>query len=532
MNQKRFPIVAAGLIASALIAACSAPGATGTGSTQGTSSRQTTGRRITVETGTISNHIIGTGTVVARATAQLAFSHSGTVKTVNVKIGDSVKAGQVLASIDTTDLELAAKSQYANYISALAAYSQTIQGPTDSDLAAAKAGIIAAQEAYSTTLQGSTDSALNSAYAAYNSAKAALDQLSAPPTQYDVASAEASMLNAKAALDSAQAAYDTAKKRDPAGIGGSSAGLSLQQATNNYNSAKAAYDKLFQPATASSLAQAKSQIASAQNNLTNLQPSAEKIASARQAMENAQSKLAGLTPTDSTVLQAKAKLEQASISLQQAQKAVEDSTIKSPFDGIVATVNADVGDSANSGTAVEVADFIVPQFQVNVDEADLGNVKVGADATVQLQTYPNVAIPAKVERVDSTGTTSGNIVTFKVYLSIGKAQLPDGTAPTILLGMSGTSQIVTQKADNATLVPNAALVVDAQTKALSVNKLNPDGTVTNTPITVGFRGTDNVQALSGVKPGDVLIEAGVAPVTTNGGGPGGGGPGGGGPGGN
>jgi len=452
------------------------------------------------------------------------------VKTVNVKIGDAVKAGQVLATIDTTDLELSAKSQYASYINALAAYSQTVQGPTNSDLQAAKSGVIAAQEAYSTSLQGATSADLNSAYVAYQSAQAALNQLTVPPTQYDTASAEAAMLNAKAALDSAQASYDSAYKRDPAGIGGSSAGLNLQQATNNYASAKAAYDKLFQPATANTIASAKAQIASAQSNLSNLQPTAEKIASAKQALDTAQSKLDSLTPTDVVILQAKAKLDQAAIAYQQSEKAVTDATIKSPFDGMIATVSIDVGDSTGAGTAIEVADFTVPQFQVNVDEADLGNVKVGADATVQLQTYPNVAIPAKVETVDSTGTTSGNIVTFKVYLSIGKAQLPDGTVPTILLGMSGTSQIVTQKADNATLVPNNALIVDAQTKAFSVNKLNADGTVTVTPITVGFRGTDSVQALTGVKPGDVLVLPGAAGVNTNGGfgGAGGGRPGGGG----
>ncbi|HEY3289591.1 MAG TPA: HlyD family efflux transporter periplasmic adaptor subunit [Anaerolineae bacterium] len=522
MNQKKPIIIALGLLASAaLVAACSAPGTTGS-TTQSSRNGQTTGQRITVQTGSISNHIIGTGTVVARASAQLAFSHSGTVKTVNVKIGDSVKAGQALASLDTTDLELTAKSQYASYISALASYSQTVKGPSSTDLAAAQAGVIAAQEAYSTSLKGSTALQLNSAYASIKSAQTALDQLSNPPTQYDVASAEAAMLNAKAAVEQAQAAYDTAYQRNPAGIGGTSAGLNLQQATNNYNSAKAAYDKLFQPATASSVASARAQVASAQSNLDNLQPTAQKIAQAKQALDDAQSKLANLMPTDEAILMAKAKLDQAQIAYQQAQKAITDATIKSPYDGMVALVNIDPGDTVGSSTAIEVADFTVPQFQVNVDEADLGNVKVGEDAVVQLQTYPNLQIPAKVEQVDASGTTAGSIVTFKVYLSVSKAQLPDGTAPVILLGMSGTSQIVTQKADNATLVPNKALIVDAQTKAFSVNKLNADGSVTVTPITVGFRGTDSVQALTGVNPGDVLVIPTTSVNTNPGFGPGGG----------
>jgi HlyD family secretion protein len=530
MNQKKLPVIAVGLLISAVLAAaCSAPGATGTTGAV-SKSAQSTGQRVTLKSGSISNHIIGTGTVVARATANLAFAHSGTVKTVNVKIGDMVKAGEVLATIDTTDLELTAKQQYAGLVSAQASYTQTIKGPTDTDLKAAQSGIIAAQEAYSQSLQGATGADLNSAYSSYKSAQAAFDQLSVPPTQYDTASAEASMLNAKAAVDSAQAAYDSTYKRNPAGIGGTSASLNLEQATNNYNSAKAAYDKLFQAPTAKDIASAKSQVASAASSLSNLQPTAEKIASAKQALAQAQSKLDTLTPTEETILQAKAKLDQASLSYQQAQKAIADSAIKAPFDGMVSVISIDVGDSAGSGTAIDIADFTVPQFQVNVDEADLGNVKVGADAIVQLQTYPNVSIPAKVESIDAAGTTSGNIVTFKVYLSIGKAQLADGTAPVVLLGMSGTSQIVTQKADNATLVPNNALVVDTQTKTYSVLKVNPDGTTTSTPITIGFRGTDSVQALTGVAPGDVLAIPSSSTTTT--GNPGFGGAGGGRPGGN
>ncbi|MCL4506880.1 MAG: efflux RND transporter periplasmic adaptor subunit [Chloroflexi bacterium] len=526
MNQKKLPIIAAGLlVTTALVAACAAPGST---NTQRTGNGQGTGQRVKVTSGTISNHIIGTGTVVARSTAQLAFSHSGTVKTVNVKVGDQVKAGQVLATIDTSDLELTARQQYANYINAQASYSQTIAGPTPENLQAAQAAVISAQAAYTTALQGSTSAALGSAYAQVKSAQAALDQLSVAPSRYDVASAQANMLNAKAALDSAQAAYDSAFKRNPAGIGGTSAGLNLEQATNNYNAAKAAYDKLFEPATASAVSSAKAQVASAQANLVNLEPTQQKVASALQTLEQAKASLANLTPTDTAILQAKSKMDQAYLAWQQAEKAVTDSTLTAPFDGMVATVNIDVGDSAATGAAIEVADFTVPQFEVSVDESDLGNVKVGENAIVQLQTYPNLQIPGKVERVDAAGKTTGNIVTFQVYVSISNTKQTDGASPTILLGMSGTSQIETQRADNATLVPDNALIVDTQTQTYSVQRLNADGSMSTVPITIGFRGTNEVQALSGVKPGDTLLipSAGAASTGGTGFGPGGGRPGG------
>ena len=153
---------------------------------------------------------------------------------------------------------------------------------------------------------------------------------------------------------------------------------------------------------------------------------------AKENLATAISKLEALTPTVETVAMAKAKLDQAYASWQQEQKAGTGATLTAPFDGMVALVNIDIGDSFSSGTALEVADFTVPQFEISVDEADMGSVKVGEDATVQLQSYPSISIPAKVERIDATGTAaSGGIVTFNVFLSIGNAKTADGKQPVL-----------------------------------------------------------------------------------------------------
>jgi RND family efflux transporter MFP subunit len=512
-QTKLLPFVTGAVLVAVVLAACAAPGA---GSGQAQNAAQSSGQRVTVRTGAVQNRIIATGKIVARSTAQLSFSRSGAVKSVLVKVGDTVKAGQPLAALDTADLELSAKQSYANYLDALATYTQTVKPPKDADLRAAQQAVISAQEAYSTSLKGGSDAERGSAGAALRSAQAGLDNLSNPPSALDVAQQEANLRNAEADLKAKQAAYDTAFKRNPAGIGGSGEGLALQQSTNNYNAAKAAYDKLFQPATAKDIAAAKAQVASAAANLANLSPDKQKIASAAEALAQAQSKLESLTPSAETLMQAQAKLEQAKTSWEIAAKAVQDATLKAPYDGTIATVNIDVGDTAGASNAIEVADFSVPQFEVSVDEADMGGVKLGQDAIVQLQAYPNVSIPAKVERIDLTGAAaSGGIVTFNVFLSISSAKTADGATATILLSMSGTSQIVTAKVDNALVVPNAALVVDATTKAYSVRKVGANGAVQTVPVTVGFRGTDSTQVTEGVSAGDVLLIPST--TTTNGG---------------
>lgn len=72
---------------------------------------------ILVQKGSVENRVVATGKVVARSTANLAFSRSGSVAQVLVKEGERVKAGQSLLILDVTELQLSADQQYANYLS-------------------------------------------------------------------------------------------------------------------------------------------------------------------------------------------------------------------------------------------------------------------------------------------------------------------------------------------------------------------------------------------------------------------------------
>jgi HlyD family secretion protein len=415
--------------------------------------RSANGEHVTVTKGAIENTIVATGKVTARTNTTIAFPRSGAVVSLFVKEGDQVKKGQPLAALDTHDLQSTAEQQHANYLSALASYSQTVKGPTDAELASAQAALASAQSTYS--------------------------DLFAAPSDNTLANLHATLLNAEATLKQKQAAYDMAYKRDPAGIGGSSAALDLEKATNDYNAAKANYDKEFDKPKNSSVASASSQIASAKANL------------------------AALTPTTETVAQSKAKLDQAYAAWQQAEQNIHDATIVAPYDGLVTNVYFEIGDWQNTGSpAIDIADFNDPIFEVNVDETDLGNVKVGKTARILLQTYPDAPITGTVQSIARTGTSSGSIVTYKVKLVMHPT---DQAQSEVLLGMSGTSEIITQNIQDALLVPNRALIADATTKGYSVQRLKADNTVETVSVKLGALSTENAQVLEGLKEGDTLV---------------------------
>lgn len=449
--HKTSTLIQISVVGTLLLAACSAPSVSLPGTQGAQATAAVIGERVTAQASTLENKIVGTGNVIASSTVNLAFQTTGTVSKVAIKLGDQVKAGQVLATLDDSDLQLSAQSAWTNYIAAQAAYTATVAGPTSADLRKAQ-------------------SALASAQAAYN-------DLFAQPSETDLASLKADLDNAEAALKQAQAAYDRRAGRDP-GVGASSEALTLEQATNNFNKAKAAYDAKFN------------------------KPSNSVVANASANIQSARANLAALSPVSETVTQKKAAVDAAYIAWQQADKRIKNAVIASPIDGLITAVNINVGDSVGaSNAAIQIVDFAQPIFQLAVDEADLGSVQLGQEAVVQLQTYPNAPIPAKVSFISPVGTNAGSVVNYVVYLAIIK----DAKTPNILLNMSGTGQVITSKIEDAVMVPTRALIANSATKTYSVQKLGADGQIETVSVLVGKRNGNNTQILSGVSAGETLV---------------------------
>nr|MCW1967267.1 efflux RND transporter periplasmic adaptor subunit [Anaerolineae bacterium] len=444
-----------------------------------------TATKITVDKSTLETKVVANGKVIARNVGIVAFPRAGQVVTLAVKLGDQVKAGQFLARQDTSDLEFTAKQSYASYLSTLATFSQTIKAADSRDIDTAKSQLASAQASLADLQKGPSANDVASARAnllnAQNalkqkqdaakgvsqeitSAKAQLDnsavalrsaQSAAAGNDTSVTSALGALQNAEATLKTNQAAYDRAYKTNPAGIGGSSAGLNLEKATNDYNVAKANYQKALDNSKTGlekanndyALAQAnyqraldnsKTDLTRAQNDLSVAQANYNKlfekaklgqIAAAESQVANAQAKLDQLQKpnNEESVASAKAKLEQAEIAWQQADANLKRTAVYAPFDGVITTLNFDVGDYMNGGQkAMEVIALDRPLFEIDVDEADIANVRVGQQSRVLLQAYNNRPITATVEYIAPAATTSGNINTVKVRLAIGVSGRPAG----------------------------------------------------------------------------------------------------------
>lgn len=189
-----------------------------------TSATKTTQQTYTVKKGQLLVSVSGAGSVSSENTADLNFRTAGTIKTVNVKLGDTIKSGDVLMELDTKDLEASIASAQASLDSTQASYRKVAAGPTSDTIKLAKLDLQAAAEALQKA-QAAYDqvswrpnismlpqsSALEQATEDYAKAQITYNQIVAGPTADDLVVAQAQVDQAKITLQQAKDKLDQAK---------------------------------------------------------------------------------------------------------------------------------------------------------------------------------------------------------------------------------------------------------------------------------------------------------------------------------
>ncbi|WP_211206769.1 efflux RND transporter periplasmic adaptor subunit [Thauera linaloolentis] len=175
-------------------------------------------------------------------------------------------------------------------------------------------------------------------------------------------------------------------------------------------------------------------------------PSRTELDAARAALARAQ---AAETSARAAVVEAKAALATNETNLAKA-------SIRSPIDGVVLTRATDPGNAvAASLQAVTLftlaEDLSRLKLEVNVDEADIGQVAVGQQASFTVSAWPNRRYPATVTRVDFGSTTTDNVVTYTTTLDVANEDL------SLRPGMTASAIITATEREDVILVPNMAL---------------------------------------------------------------------------
>ena len=211
--------------------------------------------------------------------------------------------------------------------------------------------------------------------------------------------------------------------------------------------------------------------------------------------------------------------DRAKSALVEAESDVNDTVITSPMDGVVVGEPITVGSMAVQGSnnptvIMRIADLSEKLVKAKVDETDIGNVRVGEDATFTVDAYPDEEFTAQVTKisqtdtanswnVNSTSSSSSSSSNAVIYYYV-TFHAPD-PKNLLLPAMTARLDIVVGKVKNALCVPISAVKTDG--KGSYVEKITVDDkgkqVAENVYITIGLYGEDYVEVVNGeLKPGD------------------------------
>jgi HlyD family secretion protein len=429
----------------------------------------------TVQLGTLTSSVDGSGTVASPQTASLAWTTSGQVDQVYAQIGDQIKSGAVLATLLQD-----AKTQNNLETALVTAQENLAQLTSPEAIANAKLAITTDQT-----------NVINAQYGVNN--------LQYWKNNGLIQDQYAAVVIAKANLDKAQESYDSA---NAGGYITNTDQASLYQALYN---AQVAYDKAFNSYSTYSQKPTQRQVDEAQATLD--------LANAKLAQDKIYlAALTGGTVPAGATGTALLQLKQAQLAVQTAQENLAATTLTAPFDGTITQADAIPGAVVSAGTQVFRIDNLSNLgVVVGVTEIDINGIKAGQPATITFNAIPNKTYTGKVIQTDLAGSVGNNSTTFSV-----KVQITDVDAQ-IKPGMAANVIILTNQVTNALLVPSTSIFTDNNGQQYVY--LIQNGTPTTVPVTVGATSDTTTQITNDtLKEGDTIILSFASTSTTSGGG--------------
>ncbi|MFC2056232.1 HlyD family secretion protein [Chloroflexota bacterium] len=331
-----------------------------------------------VEKGDLTVTVSGSGNIEISNELKLTFGVAGKVDKIYVEESDEVSEDDVLVKLETDALELALNETRVALNQAQVAYNQAQVAITQAEIA-------------------------------LQTAEYELEQAQDPYTLSDVKAAEADVVIAKRDLDEVLL---TLSKYEPGTLGWESYQKVVSHAQSRLNAVEDNLDAMLSGTDNEEIAIKRLQVKGAQQSLELTQQSLE-------------------------LAQQSVKLAEQSLKL--AQKQLDEATITAPFDGIVATVGVDEGDTIS--TITTIVHLIGPnsmELNIEVDEIDIPGVKLGQRAIIEIDALPDLSLEGKVSSISLLPTIETGLIMYDVKIEFN---VPDGAV--LRAGMSATADIVT-----------------------------------------------------------------------------------------
>ncbi len=184
-------------------------------------------------------------------------------------------------------------------------------------------------------------------------------------------------------------------------------------------------------------------------------------------------------------------------SYQAWQDVYKPAPVISPINGTVIVRSVLPGQTVAATDNIYVlSDRLIVLAQV--DETDIGKLKVGQAAVLTLDAYPDLRVPARVDHIEYESKIVNNVTIYQVYL------VPSRIPPQFRSGMSANADITVATKDNVLLVPREALQSQGNKFFVMVGQ-DPQAKPVARPVKVGLQGDKQVEIAAGLTPNDTVV---------------------------
>ncbi len=417
--------------------------------------------------------VSGSGNIETSEDANLSFGAGGRIDKIYIEEGDRVTKGEILAELDTDSLELAMdQAQYALTQAEVA----LIQAELSQKTAEYNLDNVLDQ-------QDGLELALFKAQIDVRSAKHHVDETQDIYTWPDIETAQKDVENAEAFL---QYALDQGLE------------ATIPYAQARLDAAEAVLDAKRSTYDTEEVAIAKLQWEAAELAETQAQKNLDEM------NEDTAIKELQIEAAKATVEQNKQSVALARQSLEQTEKDLKEAVIIAPFDGLVASVTAEEGDTIPSPSVAprQIISLIDPtsmELVVEVDEIDIPDVEEGQEVIITLDALSDEEFAGVVTTIYPVPLEIGSVIVYKVKIELN---MPEDSG--VRVGMSAEADIVLASRTDVLLVPDRAISEDSEGNSV-VSVVIEDDELEERPVVVGISDGFDTEIISGLKVGETIL---------------------------
>ncbi len=433
-------------------------------------------RLFTVTRGTVKAAVGATGSVVPSSQVNLNFRVTGQLVEIGVKVGDRVQAGQMLARLDSRSQQIALDQARANLQAAAASLQAALNPVTPEQTAQLQHNLAAAQTSYTDTVTSvNTTNQQDTATVAADQ-----QQLTNDEKQF-VADGCATPLPSPPPTPSPKCVQD--------------------QAAINQDHAKLAADQNKQ-----------------QLDQVNGQARVNQTQAAVTAAQDALAVSTQVKPN--SVASARAQMAAAQAQVDSAQLNLDLTTLSAPMEGVVMSINGEVGETAPAGasTTLQAPGSGAPQptaaasggsnpflvlsdpsgFQVVVPfaEADAAKLQAKQEASLTFDALPGLTMTGQVLAVGTGASVVSSVVNYYTTFSLSRSD------PRLKAGMTANVTVTVARNENVLFVPSS--VIRSQ-NGMSMVTVYSQGQQIPTEVVVGLVGDTTTEVKAGLQEGDRVL---------------------------